>query len=151
MGGDWNCTPSTDPINTNPDVLNMAKLPNIQHSQLLSLLTAKFGLTDFYLCYYPKRKDFTFIPKCKQQINRSRIDFILVSDSLIKFSHECDISVSTPNSLFDHKSVYVNFFFKRLPAQRTAISASILKDPIVEFLVKISAIEYHLPVMIILF
>ena len=102
----------------------MAKLPNIQHSQLLSQLTTKFGLADLYRCYYPKRKDFTFIPKCKQHTNRSRIDFILVSETLIKFSHECDISVSTANCLFDHKSVYVNFFFKRLPVRRTAISAS---------------------------
>ena len=144
VGGDWNCTPSTEPIKTNPDVLNMAKLPNIQHSQFLSQLTAKFGLTDLYRCYYPKRKDYTFIPKCKQQKNRSRIDFILVSDTLIKFSHDCDISVSTANCLFDHKSVYVNFFKKRLPAQRTAISAAILKDPIVELLVKVSAIECYI-------
>ena len=69
----------------------------------------KFKLVDLYRCYFPKRKDFTFIPKCKEQKNRSRIDFILVSEPLVGLSKLCDIAVSVPNSLFDHKSVFVNF------------------------------------------
>ena len=61
--------------------------------------------------------DYTFIPKSKDQSNRSRIDFILVSEVLIRFAHECDILPSLQifqNNLFDHKAVYVNFFVKKI-------------------------------------
>ena len=144
VGGDWNCTPSTCPINTNPDVINMTKLPNLSHSNLLHSLMTKYNLVDLYRCYFPHRKDFTFIPKCREQKNRSRIDFILISESIVNFSHNCDIAPSVPNSLFDHKSTFVNFLKKKVPSQRTAISAAILKDPIVDLLVQTSAIECYL-------
>ena len=58
--------------------------------------------------------DYTFIPKSKDQSNRSRIDFILVSEGLIQFANECDILPSLQNNLFDHKAVYVNFFVKKI-------------------------------------
>ena len=80
----------------------------------------------------------------KNYCNRPRIDFILISDSLVKFSHSSDISPGVPNSLFDHKSVFVNFFKKKIPSQRTAIAASVLKDPLVGLLVQASAIECYL-------
>ena len=108
--GDWNCTPCLDPATNNIDVRNMNSLPSIQHSRLLNTLMSSYCLTDLYRCFYPRRKDFTFIPKCKDQSNRSRIDFILLSESIVNFSHNCDIAPSVPNSLFDHKSTFVNFF-----------------------------------------
>ena len=117
----------------------MAKLPNIAHSRLLATLMEKFDLVDLYRVYHPNRSDFTFQPKCREQLNRSRIDFILVSNSIIQFTHNCDISPSVPNSLFDHKSTLV-----RLPNQRTAIAASMLKDPLVDLLVLTSTIECYL-------
>ena len=113
----------------------MADLPNIQHSHLLHSLTSKHNLTDLYRVFNPIRKDYTFIPKSKDQSNRSRIDFILVSEVLIQFAHECDILPSLQNNLFDHKAVYVNFFVKKSPGQRTTIAASVLKDPMVDLLV----------------
>ena len=109
---DWNCTPSANPLKKNPDVINMVSLPNLTHSKQLAALMEKFELCDIYRCYNPVRSDFTFIPKCKERKNRSRIDFILISDSIVKFSHSSDISPGVPNSLFDHKSVFVNFFKK---------------------------------------
>ena len=144
MGGDWNCTPSANPLKKNPDVINMVSLPNLTHSKQLAALMEKFELCDIYRCYNPVRSDFTFIPKCKERKNRSRIDFILISDSIVKFSHSSDISPGVPNSLFDHKSVFVNFFKNKIPGQRTAIAASVLKDPLVGLLVQASAIECYL-------
>ena len=144
VGGDWNCTPSSDPVKVNIDVINMANLPNIQHSKTLDIIMTKFKLVDLYRCYFPKRKDFTFIPKCKVKKNRSRIDFILVSDPLLGLSKVCDIAPSVPNSLFDHKSVFVNFNKSKVPTQRTAIAARMLKDPLVDLLVMASAIECYL-------
>ena len=34
VGGDWNCTLSSDPVKVNIDVINMANLPNIQYNIL---------------------------------------------------------------------------------------------------------------------
>ena len=63
---------------------------------------------------------------------------------LIRFAHECDILPSLQNSLFDHKAVYVNFFVKKSPGQRTTIAASVLKDPMVDLLVKASVAECYI-------
>ena len=63
---------------------------------------------------------------------------------LIRFAHECDILPSLKNSLFDHKAVYVNFFVKKSPGQRTTIAASVLKDPMVDLLVKASVGEWYI-------
>ncbi len=35
MGGDWNCTVSCEPANSNIDTLNMQNPPNLRHSNLL--------------------------------------------------------------------------------------------------------------------
>ena len=35
LGGDWNCTYSLDPIEHNIDCLNMARLSNLRHTELL--------------------------------------------------------------------------------------------------------------------
>ena len=66
---------------------------------------------------------------------------------LIRFAHECDILPSLQifqNNLFDHKAVYVNFFVKKSPGQRTTIAASVLKDPMVDLLVKASVAECYI-------
>ena len=63
LAGDWNCTVSTDPVNSNTDCFNMKALPNLSHSRLLKSLTEKFSLLDPYRCYYPDRKDYTFVPR----------------------------------------------------------------------------------------
>ena len=51
---------------------------------------------------------------------------------------------SLQNNLFDHRAVYVNFFVKKSPGQRTTIAASVLKDPMVDLLVKASVAECYL-------
>ena len=35
LGGDWNCTVFRDLVETNIDCLNMQRLPNLRHSELL--------------------------------------------------------------------------------------------------------------------
>ena len=63
LGGDWNCTFATDPIETNLDCLNMNRLPNIRHSELLKDLCTEHNLTDPYRLFFPTRKDFFFKPR----------------------------------------------------------------------------------------
>ena len=94
LGGDWNATYSCKPLNSNPDVCDMAKLPNILHSKLVKQLCEKFTLSDPFRCFNPNLRDFTFTPRSSMQKNRSRLDYFLVSDSIIPMAHDCFISQS---------------------------------------------------------
>ena len=46
LGGDWNCTFSRVGCLSNPDCLNMAALPNKQHSDYLNTLCAELDMVD---------------------------------------------------------------------------------------------------------
>ena len=74
IGGDWNCTFSCNPLASNPDICDMAKLPNITHSKQIKLLCERFSLSDPFRCFHPVKKDFSFTPRSANQTNRSRID-----------------------------------------------------------------------------
>ena len=144
VGGDWNCTPSGNPVKSNPDVINMSGLPNSSHTNKLSLLSEKFKLADIFRITYPNRKAFSYLPRVNVRKNRSRIDFILKSECLVDFAHNCDIIPHLQNSLFDHKATFVNFFKEKNNNQNASIANFILKDSLLGIVVKISAIECYL-------
>ena len=104
LGGDWNCTFATDPIETNIDCLNMQRLPNSRHSEILRDLCAEFNLTDPYRLFFPSRKDFSFKPRSVASKNRSRLDFFLVGLNDFNEVTFCDINPGLQNDLFDHKA-----------------------------------------------
>jgi hypothetical protein len=70
------------------------------------------GVTDPYLIFYPDTREYTFMPMGLNQLNRSSLDFFLVSKNL------CEKIVNVvPHSLssttFDHKNVNLIFAKKR--------------------------------------
>jgi exonuclease III len=71
LGGDWNCTDSSEPVRFNPDLCNMQNLPNKRHSELLSNLCDDMSLADPYRVKFPNKKEFTFIPSDPIKKNRS--------------------------------------------------------------------------------
>jgi exonuclease III len=75
MGGDWNCTYSLDPVNSNIDIFEMADLPNKRHSELVQDLCFHLQLVDPYRYKHFNSREFTFIPRNENSKNRSRIDF----------------------------------------------------------------------------
>jgi exonuclease III len=83
IGGDWNCTVCTDPPDSNIDVLNMQNIPNSRHSALLKKLCNDFEKSDPFRVKFPNRRDFTFFSKDQTKNSRSRLDFFIVSNSLI--------------------------------------------------------------------
>ena len=109
LGGDWNCTFSTDPVASNIDCINMANLPNIRHSRLLSNLCDRFKLTDPYRVYFPTRRDFSYRPRNLLQKNKSRIDFFLMSEDLLMATSNCDMALGLQSKLLDHKAIYLSF------------------------------------------
>ena len=109
MGGDWNATWDRRNIGLNIDVFQMAALPNITHSRAIERMCTKLNLTDPYRILYPEKMDFSYMPFGNIRLNRSRIDFFLISTSLIDCLLECKISSSPLCKLFDHKNISLEF------------------------------------------
>jgi exonuclease III len=61
IGGDFNCTYSTDEIRTNIDCLNMNSPPNRTHSLLISGICERLELTDPFRLINPNRKEYTYV------------------------------------------------------------------------------------------
>ena len=148
IGGDWNCTFSCNPLASNPDICDMAKLPNITHSKQIKLLCERFSLSDPFRCFYPVKKDFSFTPRSANQINRSRLDFFLVSDCLLPFASDCTIQPSLQNSLFDHKAICLSFLPKKQKNKLPRVANYILNDPLSTYVSSLAVIEcyiHHIP------
>jgi exonuclease III len=109
-GGDWNLTYCTEGSLNNIDILNMLSPPSAIRSMQLSDICEKFQLCDPYRALHHAKRDFTYVPRTGKS-NRSRIDFFIISDTLLSICNSCDISPSLNTSLFDHKSV--NLFFRK--------------------------------------
>jgi exonuclease III len=105
LGGDWNCTYSTDPVDINIDTLNMMALPNLTHSIALNQMCLELELVDPFRHLHFNKTEFTFMPRSEASKNKSRIDFFLVSESLLGSVNDCKISDTLQSKLFDHKAV----------------------------------------------
>ncbi|MFO0001389.1 MAG: hypothetical protein ACK559_09675, partial [bacterium] len=89
LGGDWNATYSCLPLASNPDVLNMQNLPNINNSRKIKDICNRIGLTDPFRALFPKKIDFSFAPWGNVRQNRSRLDFFLVSNNIVPLVNDC--------------------------------------------------------------
>jgi exonuclease III len=143
LGGDFNCTVSCLPVRENPDVMNMAELPNLAHSRKLREICNRFDLTDPFRALFPERIDFSYAPWGNLRSNRSRIDFFLVSSNIVEHVSECYIKNSVQSRLFDHKAIFLSFAKVRNLSSRPSISKHILRDPDLEIIVKLATLECY--------
>jgi len=109
IGGDWNCTYSTVNNNLNIDIVNMQAPPSLFRSLALSQLCETRQLSDPFRILHPDSREFTFTPRRIQDRNRSRLDFFLISHSLIDSLSSCEINPSLTTTLFDHKPIKLFF------------------------------------------
>jgi hypothetical protein len=60
-----------------------------------------------FLCrvIYPNKRDYTYSPFGQVRLNRSRLDFFVISSNLISNISDCIIADSVSCKLFDHKPV----------------------------------------------
>ena len=145
LGGDWNCTVSTDPADRNPDCLNMAAPPNIRHSGYLGDMCTELNLLDPYRGLNPARREFTYVPRSDAMNNRSRIDFFLISRALIVNLTSCEISIGLQSKLFDHKAVTLDFYSrKRTVTGRSNISTKILGYPETDLIFRTAVAECYI-------
>jgi len=113
LGGDWNATWCLDEVERNIDILNMVNVPSVRRSRAIRNMCENLCVTDPYRIFYPETREYTFTPSGLNQLNRSRLDFFLVSKNL------CDkiVNVVIPHSLssttFDHKNVNLIFSKKK--------------------------------------
>jgi exonuclease III len=129
IGGDWNTTWDRRHVTSNIDTFQMAGLPNPKNSELLGNLCTKHQLTDPFRVLYPIKREFTYSPFGHVRLNRSRLDFFVVSETIIPDIGDCSISSSTRCKLFDHKQVnlYLNSP-KRTSKSKGSLSNSYLAD-----------------------
>jgi hypothetical protein len=96
-------------VNENIDVLNMVNIPSLRRSIRIRNLCETCNLVDPYRILYPNVKELTFTPIGANQFNRSRLHFLLISDSLTDHVKNVIIPHSLSSTAFDHKSVSLLF------------------------------------------
>jgi hypothetical protein len=123
----------------------MNRPPNVSHSKKLAEICEKYELIDPYRYFNPDLQEFTYAPRSDAMKNRSRIDFFLVSESLLLNINGCKISQGLQNKLFDHKAVTLIVNDRtNTGIVRPAISNKDLNDDLLEFLVKTTVSETYL-------
>jgi CRISPR/Cas system-associated protein endoribonuclease Cas2 len=133
IGGDFNCTFSTDNIRTNIDCLNMNAPPNLTHSMLIADMCEHLQITDPYQIVHPNKKEYSYVPMAVNAINRSRIDFFLVSTHFITKTTTVSIADNLQNKLFDHRACFftakklVPVTTKNKPVDNTVLSHDVIE------------------------
>jgi exonuclease III len=92
IAGDWNCTWDPRPVDQNLDTINMASIPSRQRSLWLGQLAADTDMTDPFRILHPIKKEYTYIPNARTNLNRSRLDFFLVNKSMAEKIIDCSIA-----------------------------------------------------------
>jgi exonuclease III len=124
IGGDWNATVNCLNSVDNIDTLYMAAPPSIFRSQKIRDLCYVSKLMDPFRALWLEEREFTYIPRSGAR-NRSRIDFFLISDSILNNVSKCSIAESLSSSLFDHKSVKLYFGSDTIRASSTIYNSTI--------------------------
>jgi hypothetical protein len=143
VGGDWNTTYSGLPLAANPDIINMANLPNHPNCKSLSALSRNKKLIDPFRLLWPDRLDYSYTPRDVTRLNRSRLDFFLISRDISESVSECDIAPCVQSKLFDHKAVTLSFAGKKPVVTIPTVSPKILSDPDLEIVVIVSLVEIY--------
>jgi hypothetical protein len=144
IGGDWNLTPSSLPVELNPDCLGMAALPNATHSEQFINLCTNMQLNDAYRYFHPTERNFSYIPRSVNAVNKSRIDFFAVSDSLMSQVKDCFIEDNLQSKMFDHKGIKLVFAGLNGKRRQASFSNMIINDPVVELLLQAVSADCHL-------
>ncbi len=105
IGGDWNTVVDRNPLQVNIDVFCMSAIPNSKNSELLESLCDRFNMIDPFRFLYPTKRDYSYVPFGNVRLNRSRLDFFIVSQNVLREITDCVIDHSVSCKLFDHKRV----------------------------------------------
>jgi exonuclease III len=147
LGGDWNTTWDNSPVHTNIDIVNMARPPNQANGKLLHDLAEHFQLTDPFRTLFPNKIGFSYSPFGTQRKNRSRLDFFVVSISLLETIQNCDIFPAQLSSLFDHKPISIRFSDNKTQAnnknRKKIVTNWFLDDAMVKMSTELSVLQIY--------
>jgi exonuclease III len=143
LGGDFNATWDESRVNSNIDVVNMVDIPSRIRTVRLKEIADEIGLTDPFRILYPNKKEYTYIPSALNNMNRSRIDFFLISRHLIANIASCEIPHSLCSTFFDHKQIFLTLGSIKKQV-KNVIKDAILKDVETQFHVQTSIMETYL-------
>ena len=144
LGGDWNTTWDTSNLVNNIDTFQMSAVPNITNGRFLQEMCTELDISDPYRTLYPNKRDFTYQPFGNIRLNRSRIDFFCISNSISGYVMDCSIGSSVLCNLFDHKTIYLKFGVASAEKQPEKLSNRFLEDPIFSICIKTTAVRTHL-------
>jgi hypothetical protein len=144
VGGDWNSTWDRSPPENNLDILNMVNLPSRYRSEQVHQLALRFELIEPFRFLFPSRRDYTYIPNAQANMNRSRIDYFLITSNLISEIVDTEIQTGRLSTLFDHKSANLNLGKKIISIDRNKICNGILDNKIIELTITVTVKEYYL-------
>ena len=100
LGGGWNTVRDRTAVEQNIDVFSMSALPNA-------------NLSDPFRTLYPGKRAFSYSPFGTIRRNRLRLDFFVISNSLIPNIVNCSISPGLATKLFDHRTVLLTLGTKK--------------------------------------
>jgi len=147
LGGDWNATPSSLPANINRDVLNMCTIPSVNRSLWLNEIITSNGLIDIYRHLNPETRDFTYQPHGAVRINRSRIDFFLISQVLVGSVKSTVISDRMCRKTFDHRTIFLNLGKQRRKG-RPVINNRIIGHPLFLIVATLAVYETYIKIFV---
>jgi exonuclease III len=142
IGGDWNTTYDSRNCRANIDTSNTASILSSRRSTWLNQLCTNQGLKDPYRHFYPETNEYTYVPFTVGATNRSRLDYFLISDSLLEQCVNCRIPHNLSTTLFDHKQVTL-CFKRNNPYKKQTIDDAILKDSDLLEIVNITSVECY--------
>jgi len=105
LGGDWNATFDISDAQHNLDTVNMQDIPSITRSRKILEICRDFNLIEPFRTKYPTKKEYTFVPTGVNIVNRSRLDFFLISNAMYNAEINVVIPHGLTSTLFDHKPV----------------------------------------------
>jgi exonuclease III len=145
LAGDWNCLYSPDAIPYNIDCINMLHPPNPNNTLRLIDICERFQLSDPFRHLHPETLDYSYVPRDSRKRNRSRLDFFIVSNTLLPKTAKCHIEAGLQNCLFDHKSVFLKLGRSEPPGvKKQCIKNSILEIDTLQILVAATTAETYL-------
>jgi exonuclease III len=145
IGGDFNLTPSNLPVDINPDCFNMQAVPNVRHTNLLTEMCIRNNLIEPFRLLNPNLLSYSYQPRTAGSTLRSRIDFFIMSENLLRYCKECYIYDNLQSSLFDHKAVFLRISGSRVLRNRAPnISNKFIRDPDAEAIVDLAVKETFL-------
>jgi exonuclease III len=142
IGGDWNATIDSRNGRVNLDTLNTASIPSARRSGWLNSLMTECNLIDPFRYFFPEAQEYTYVPYAIDAVNRSRLDFFLISNDIKEQCVNCRIPHSLSSLLFDHKQVFLHFK-RNNPYKKQMVNDVILNDIDINRIVNVTAIECY--------